>query len=81
MPKKLKKELEAEANHLLENWTSLTNELTTSSVEVVERALELEVKGKKRPSFIDRLTGRINSVNSKKQKLEAVKTALENCND
>lgn len=81
MAKRLKKELEEEANRLLENWTSLTNELTTSNVDIVERALEIEVKGKKRPSFIDRLTGRINSVKGKKQKLEAVKTALENCND
>lgn len=81
MAKKTKKKLEEEAKELLFNWSSLTSGLIETELAVLEKALEIEVTNKARSSFIDRLIGRVNTIKSRNQRLEAFKTALENTED
>jgi hypothetical protein len=55
---------------LSKGWLPFNSELSKLSEEQLEKTLELELKGKNRPSYIERIHTRFNTVRVEREKKE-----------
>lgn len=56
--------------YLLENWASLNDSIMELEEAQVQRLLEQERTGQRRPAFLLRLYGRFNTLRTKRERTE-----------
>lgn len=72
MPKKIAHQ------DILDNWITFVSQIASCSLDDCRKLLELEVKGRNRLSFIERLAGRIAKLESVERKSAIIaKSILE----